>query len=55
MDSFNRLRGKKIIFEKDYLTWLNMFINDVSDIILVSITPLTATISANAVIDYKDY
>ena len=43
------------VFEEDFLTWLDMSIADVSDIIIVCITPLTATISANAVINYKDY
>ena len=43
------------VFEEDFLTWLDMSINDVSDVIVVCITPITATISANAVINYKDY
>lgn len=43
------------VFEEDFLTWLDMSIANVSDVIVVCITPLTATISANAVIDYKDY
>ncbi len=43
------------VFEEDFLTWLDMSIANVSDVIVVCITPITATISANAVIDYKDY
>jgi len=43
------------VFEQDFLTWLDMSILNVSDIILVSIIPITATISANAAINYKDY
>lgn len=43
------------VFEQDFLTWLDMSILNVSDVILVSIIPITATISANAAINYKDY
>ena len=43
------------VFEQDFLTWLDMSITDVSDVIVVCITPITATISANASINYKDY
>lgn len=43
------------VFEQDFLTWLDMSIADVSDVIVVCITPITATISANASINYKDY
>lgn len=43
------------VFEEDFLTWLDESINDVSDIIVVCITPLTSGITTNAVINYKDY
>ena len=43
------------VFSTDFLTWLNCDINNVSDIIVVCITPITSTIAANATISYKDF
>lgn len=43
------------LFEQDYTTWLGMSIGDVSDQIIMCITPLTATISAAGVIDYREF